>query len=65
MRLDARPRARAHRATGAIAAYLGARRRLDRALVEFADAYADQNERDHAALAEAIRSGRVPADTGA
>jgi uncharacterized protein (DUF2252 family) len=60
--------ARAHARTGdriAIAAYLGRGDTFDGALVRFADAYADQNERDHAALAEAIRSGRVPADAGA
>jgi hypothetical protein len=60
--------ARAHARTGdriAIAAYLGRGDAFDHALVRFAAAYADQNERDHAALAEAIRSGRVPADTGA
>jgi uncharacterized protein (DUF2252 family) len=60
--------ARAHARTGdriAIAAYLGRGEAFEGALVRFAEAYADQNERDHAALAEAIRSGRVPADTGA
>jgi uncharacterized protein (DUF2252 family) len=59
--------ARAHARSGdriAIAAYLGASDTFDRAVVEFAEAYADQNERDHAALAQAVASGRVKAETG-
>ena len=32
------------------------------AIAEFSDAYADQNERDHAALLEAIDSGRLEAE---
>jgi hypothetical protein len=59
--------ARAHARSGdrgAIAAYLGHGDRFDRALVTFAEAYADQNERDHAALAAAVDSGRVEAETG-
>jgi len=59
--------ARAHARTGpraAIAAYLGGGDRFDRALADFAEAYAEQNERDHAALVEAVRLGRIPAETG-
>jgi len=59
--------ARAHARCGdavAIAAYLGAGDALDRALADFAEAYADQNERDHAALLDAIDSGRLEAQTG-
>jgi uncharacterized protein (DUF2252 family) len=59
--------ARAHARTGpreAIAAYLGGGDRFDRALADFAHAYADQNERDHAALVEAVKRGRIPAETG-
>ncbi|WFB11690.1 DUF2252 domain-containing protein [Streptomyces sp. LX-29] len=55
--------ARAHARSGdriAIAAYLGSGDAFDRALPDFAEAYADQNERDHAALAAAARAGRVP-----
>jgi hypothetical protein len=33
-------------------------------VTDFAVAYADQTVRDHAALAEAVASGRVPARTG-
>src|SRR3954465_2041853 len=34
------------------------------ALTQFAEAYADQSERDHAALVDAIRTGRVTAESG-
>jgi uncharacterized protein (DUF2252 family) len=54
--------ARAHARTGdriAIAGYLGKGDRFDRAIAEFAERYADQVERDHAALDEAARGGRV------
>ena len=57
--------ARAHARSGdpiAIAAYLGAGDRFDRALTEFAQSYADQNERDFAALEDACRSGRIRAE---
>src|SRR3954451_12808760 len=59
--------ARAHARSGdsrAIAAYLGSGSSFDKALVRFADAYADQNERDHAALVDAIDSGRIEAQKG-
>jgi uncharacterized protein (DUF2252 family) len=59
--------ARAHARSGdriAIAAYLGSGPAFDEALWEFARVYADQNERDYRALAEAIRSGRVVATAG-
>ncbi|WP_030770966.1 DUF2252 domain-containing protein [Streptomyces sp. NRRL F-2664] len=55
--------ARAHARSGdrvAIAAYLGRGDVFDRALAEFAEAYADQNERDHQALVDAVRAGRLP-----
>ncbi len=56
--------ARAHARSGdriAIAAYLGRSDRFERALVDFAEAYADLNERDHGALREAVADGRLPA----
>lgn len=56
--------ARAHARSGdrvAIAAYLGSSDRFDRALAEFASDYADQNERDYAAFAAAVASGRLEA----
>ena len=59
--------ARAHARSGdriAIAAYLGNGRSFDRAMATFAERYADQNERDYAALKEAAESGRVAVQTG-
>ncbi|MFI6353838.1 DUF2252 domain-containing protein [Streptomyces sp. NPDC050743] len=56
--------ARAHARSGdpvAIAAYLGAGDRFDRALTGFAQGYADRTERDFEALREAVRSGRITA----
>jgi uncharacterized protein (DUF2252 family) len=52
--------ARAHARSGeaaAIAAYLGAGDSFDRALARFAEAYADLNARDHAALVAALEPG--------
>ena len=48
----------------AIASYLGAADTFDRAMARFAEAYADQNERDYAALKTAVETGRVPAEFG-
>jgi uncharacterized protein (DUF2252 family) len=59
--------ARAHARSGdrvAIAAYLGSGDAFDRALAEFAEAYADCNEADYDALAEAERTGRIVAERG-
>jgi uncharacterized protein (DUF2252 family) len=56
--------ARAHARSGhaaAIAGYLGSGEVFDRALGEFAVAYADQNERDFTAFTNAIESGRIQA----
>lgn len=56
--------ARAHARSGdpvAIAACLGNRGTFDRALVEFAEAHADQNDRDHEVFAEAARADRITA----
>jgi uncharacterized protein (DUF2252 family) len=47
-----------------IAAYVGGSQRLDDALAGFARAYADQVERDHAALVDAVARGRLPAERG-
>jgi hypothetical protein len=58
--------ARAHAKTAdaaAISGYLGKSDRFDRALARFARGYADQTERDHAALVKAVRSGRIEAAT--
>jgi hypothetical protein len=59
--------AKAHTRSGdpiAIAAYLGKSDVFDQALAGFAEAYADQNERDHVLLKEAVKEGRVTAETG-
>ncbi len=56
--------ARAHARSGdriAIAAYLGGGDSFDEAIVDFSEVYADQSERDHAALLEAIDAGRIEA----
>jgi len=57
--------ARAHARSGdriAIASYLGGSDVFDRAMVTFAERYADQNEKDHQALVDAVRTGRVTAE---
>ena len=59
--------ARAHARSGdriAIAAYLGSSDTFEKAIAEFATQYADQNERDYAALDDAAKSGRVLAQRG-
>ena len=59
--------ARAHARSGdpvAISSYLGTSDAFDRALATFAEAYADQNERDYAALKAAADSGRIEVQTG-
>ena len=59
--------ARGHARSGdpvAIAGYLGDDNAVDHALADFAAAYADQNEKDYAALVAAVSSGRVTAATG-
>jgi uncharacterized protein (DUF2252 family) len=59
--------ARAHARSGdriAIAAYLGGSDAFDQAITRFAAAYADQTERDHKALVDAVASGRLTAEPG-
>ena len=59
--------ARAHARSGdriAIAEYLGKAGVFDEALATFASAYADQNERDYAALEQAARDGRIKVELG-
>ena len=59
--------ARAHARSGdpvAIAEYLGEDDQFDRSIADFAKRYADQNELDYQAFAEAIRSGRLEAVEG-
>ncbi|WP_144669968.1 DUF2252 domain-containing protein [Arthrobacter sp. U41] len=56
--------ARAHARSGdpiAIAAYLGKSDKFDRSITDFSDRYADQNEQDYQAFADAVRTGRLAA----
>jgi uncharacterized protein (DUF2252 family) len=60
--------ARAHARTGdpaRIAGYLGKNDTFDRAVANFAVAYADQTEKDYEELRKAIRAGQIQADSGA
>ncbi len=57
--------ARGHARSGdriAIASYLGTGDAFDRAIAEFAAAYADQNQRDYEAVAAAAKAGVIPVD---
>ncbi|MBV9312027.1 MAG: DUF2252 family protein, partial [Solirubrobacterales bacterium] len=59
--------ARAHARSGdrvAIASYLGGGNSFDRAILEFSNVYAAQNDADYQLLADAVGSGRVTAQTG-
>jgi uncharacterized protein (DUF2252 family) len=59
--------ARAHARSGdrvAIAAYLGSSKAFDNAIASFAEAYADQNERDYDALKQAAAQGRIAVEAG-
>jgi uncharacterized protein (DUF2252 family) len=59
--------ARAHARSGdrvALAAYMGGSNRFDQLIADFAEAYADQNERDYEQFLEAIASGRLEAQPG-
>jgi uncharacterized protein (DUF2252 family) len=58
--------ARAHARSGdvaVLAGYMGKNSAFEDALTDFGESYADQNERDYAALLEAIRDGRIEAET--
>src|SRR4029453_19169982 len=59
--------ARAHARSGdpvAIAEYLGEGDQFDRSISDFSERYADQNEQDYQAFADAVRSGRLEAIEG-
>jgi len=63
--LCGRALARAHTRSGdaaVLSGYMGKSTSFEEALADFSAAYADQNERDHAALLDAIRAGRVDAN---
>jgi uncharacterized protein (DUF2252 family) len=58
--------ARAHARSGdriAIGAYLGKGDSIDQAIADFSERYADQNELDYGALADAAKSGRIEVET--
>ncbi len=58
--------ARGHACSGdrvTLAAYLGGSAKFDQAIAEFAETYADQNERDYAALQTAVKDGKAEAST--
>jgi uncharacterized protein (DUF2252 family) len=59
--------ARAHARSGdpiALAAYLGKKDRFDQSIANFSERYADENEQDYQAFAEAVSSGRLQALEG-
>ena len=59
--------ARAHARSGdsvTLASYMGGSDALDRAMADFAETYADQNERDYQTLKDAVESGRIEATPG-
>jgi len=59
--------ARAHARTGdpaVLTGYMGKSTAFEDALADFSVVYADQNERDHAALVAAVREGRLEARPG-
>ncbi len=59
--------ARAHARSGdrvAIAAYLGKSNRFATAVADFSEIYADQNERDHQTMLDAIAGGKIEAESG-
>ena len=58
--------ARAHARSGdrvALAAYLGGSAKFGQAIADFAETYADQNERDYAAFQAAVKDGTAQATT--
>jgi len=59
--------ARVHARSGdriAIASYLLTSDVFDKAIADFSAAHADQNEREYQTLRDAVRSGRITAQTG-
>ena len=59
--------ARAHARSGdpiAISAYMGKGDAFDKAIVDFSERYAEQNERDYRSFTDAVRTGRLEAIEG-
>jgi len=66
-RVCGRTLAKGHARSGdpiAISSYLGTSDAFDQAMALFAEAYADQNERDYEALKQAVASGAIAAEFG-
>jgi hypothetical protein len=64
--LCGRALARAHARSvdaAVLSGYMGNSTAIEDALADFSEAYADQNERDHAALVAAVRKGDIEART--
>ena len=65
LRLDPGPGARPLRATRSRSPRTSARSdRFDQSITDFSERYADQNEQDYQAFADAVRSGRLEATEG-
>ena len=64
MRMDARPRARPIGRPDRDRRLSRQERRFDESITDFSERYADQNEQDYQAFAEAVRSGRLEAIEG-
>ena len=64
MRMDPGPRPPRSGDPVAMAAYLGGGDEFDTSITDFARRYADQNETDHQAFFDAVRTGRIPAVEG-
>ena len=63
-KLEGQVLARSHARSGdaaVISGYLGNSDEFDKAIGQFAIAYADQTEKDYAALSAAVASGRIKA----
>jgi uncharacterized protein (DUF2252 family) len=66
VRMCGRTLAKAHARSGdrvAISAYLGKSDVFDKAVLEYAQSYADHNERDYETFHKAVNSGRLAADS--
>jgi hypothetical protein len=64
MWMDPGPGARALARSRRVGRLSWASTKFDNAIANFADAHADQNERDYAELHDAVAHGRVEAITG-
>jgi hypothetical protein len=63
VRVDPGPGPRPRQRRIALAAYLDGSGKFAQAIADFAETYADQNERDYAALKTAVKDGRAQTTT--